>query len=129
MKHPLITKTCSATVRAAADKLAAVLDKRGIKLFARIDHADAARQSGMELADLEVLIFGDPKVGTFLMQECAPVGIELPLKIAIWNDGETRIGYREPKELLDQYDLEQHREIVLKMSSLMAALCDEVVKA
>jgi beta-galactosidase len=127
MKHPLTAKTSPFSVKETADKLAAILQKRSIMLFVRINHGQAAKDSGMTLADEEVLVFGDPKVGTYLMQECPAVGVELPLRIVIWKEEQTWVGYRDPKELLEQYDLTNHRGVVEKMSAFMAALVDELV--
>jgi uncharacterized protein (DUF302 family) len=129
MKHPLLATSTTLSVHEAADKLASLLKERNIQLFARIDHGEAAKVSGLQLGEEQVLIFGDPKVGTFLMQECPAVGFELPLRIVFWEEAGTKIGYRDPKELLEQYQLDEHREVVLKMSSLMAMLVAELVKS
>ena len=62
------------------------------------------------------------------MQECPAVGYELPLRIVIWENNGTWIGYRDPKHLLEEYQLEKHRQVVEKMSGLMAVLIGELVK-
>ena len=128
MKHPLTIHSSSKSVQEIADKLEAILRSKNIQIFARIDHAEAARTLGLELQDEQVLIFGDPKVGTFLMQECPAIGVELPLKIVIWQGVQTFVGYRDPKLLLDEYELSDHRVIVEKMSLLMANLVAELIK-
>ncbi len=128
MKHPLVAKPATKTVKETADKLASLLEERNILLFARIDHGQAAKHNGMSLADEEVLVFGDPKVGTYLMQECPAIGIELPLRIVIWHDGSTWVGYRDPKDLLQQYELTEHKGVIEKMSAFMAALVDDLLK-
>jgi len=128
MRHPLTTHSSSKSVQAIADKLEAILHSKNIQIFARIDHAEAARARSLELLDEQVLIFGDPKVGTFLMQECPAIGVELPLKIVIWQGDQTFIGYRDPKLLLDEYELSVHRDIIEKMSLLMANLVAELIK-
>lgn len=128
MKHPLISQPTNLSVKEVADKLCALLAQKNIHLFARINHGEAAIQSGLQLGQEEVVVFGDPKVGTYLMQECPAVGYELPLRIVIWEDNGTWIGYRDPKHLLEEYQLEKHREVVEKMSGLMAVLIGELVK-
>ena len=78
------------------DRLAAAATTRGISIMARIDHAAAAAAIGMELRPTEVLIFGNPRAGTPLMQTVQTVGIDLPLKALVWQDrgGATRLAYR-----------------------------------
>ncbi|HEX4482911.1 MAG TPA: DUF302 domain-containing protein, partial [Solirubrobacteraceae bacterium] len=86
-----------------AQTLAALLDaieRRELTVFARIDHAAGAREVGLELADEEVVVFGSPRAGTALMQADARVGLELPLRMLVWSDGERALlGYRDPREL------------------------------
>ena len=67
-----------------ADRLAPAVTTRGISIMARIDHAAAATAIGMELRPTELLIFGNPRAGTPLMQALQTVGIDLPLKALVW---------------------------------------------
>src|SRR5207302_9133609 len=67
------------------DRVIAALSLRGIRIFARIDHAAGARQAGLELADEELVIFGDPRAGTLLMHADAAVGYDHPLRLLIWD--------------------------------------------
>ena len=64
-------------------RLLTQLERRGVRLFAVIDHADAAREAGLALPDEVVVIFGNPALGTKLMQHNARAGIDLPLRILI----------------------------------------------
>src|SRR5260370_38902185 len=87
-------------VPATVDRVIAALGRRGITVFARIDHAAGARKAGLELADEELVIFGDPRAGTALMQADSTVRYELPLRLLTWDaGGPTMIGYRPPTEL------------------------------
>lgn len=129
MKHPLVAVKSPYSVSETALKLQKLLTDKGIKIFACIDHSAAASESQLELAGETVVIFGDPKVGTYLMQECPPLGVELPLKMLIWQEPEVKktfIGFREPLEYLEQYSVEKHKGILEKISKLMHTLLKEV---
>ncbi len=122
----LTTAKSAHSVPATVDRLIAALGRRGITLFARIDHAAGARQAGLELADEELVIFGDPRVGTLLMQRDATVGYELPLRLLIWDaDGQTMIGYRRPTGLRDDYAVADQVEILQRMENLLGQIIAE----
>ena len=107
-------------------RLEAAIAARGLTLFAKVDHAAAARAAGLELPDEVVLLLGDPRAGTGLMQEAAAVGIELPLRILVWDDGgRTRIGFRDPTALAAEYGIEAHRGTLERMHLLLDALAAE----
>lgn len=127
MHHPFIVNTSPFSVKQTADRLVTFLDKRQIRLFARINHSEAATAVGLSLPDEEVVIFGDPRMGTYLMQECPPVGIELPLRMLMWFDQQSYIGYIDPLSLLDDYILLEHKADLEKMSKLMEMLVKEVI--
>src|SRR5919112_4324161 len=92
-----------------AETLSRLLDAiahRGLTVFAQIDHAAAARAVDMELADEVVVVFGNPRAGTPLMQQDPRIGIELPLRLLLWNNGEqTLLGYNDPRDLSQLYDV------------------------
>ena len=102
------------------------LFRRGITVFARIDHASNAHLVGLELAPEQVLLFGDPRAGTVLMQGDPRVGLELPLRMVVWRkDGATHIGYEEPAGLADAYDLAGLAETLRRMGALLGQLAAE----
>ncbi|HTU80274.1 MAG TPA: DUF302 domain-containing protein [Solirubrobacteraceae bacterium] len=118
------------SVSATAERVLAALEARGIRLFARIDHAAGARAAGLELADEQVLVFGDPRAGTPLMQSDARVGYELPLRLLVWErDGQTMIGYRPASELAESYELGEHANVLARMDALLAQLVSESIAA
>jgi uncharacterized protein (DUF302 family) len=99
---------------------------RGLTVFAQIDHAEAAREVGMELADEAVVIFGNPRAGTPLMQDDHKIGIELPLRMLVWDDGEqTMVGYNDPRDLSRLYQIARHAVTLESMSALLEELAHE----
>jgi uncharacterized protein (DUF302 family) len=122
----LTTVESAHSVPATVDRVIAALGRRGITVFARIDHAAGARKAGLELADEELVIFGDPRAGTLLMQADATVGYELPLRLLIWNaGGQTMIGYRPPTELRDDFAVGSQLDILRRMENLLGQLTTE----
>jgi len=114
------------SVPATVDRVIAALGLRGIAVFARIDHAAGARKAGLDLADEELVIFGDPRAGTVLMQADPTVGYELPLRLLIWDArGQTMIGYRRPTELRDDFALADQLEILRRMENLLEQIAAE----
>ncbi len=126
----LTTAKSPHSVPATVDRVIAALGRRGIALFARIDHAAGARQAGLELADEELVIFGDPRVGTLLMQRDAAVGYELPLRLLIWDaNGQTMIGYRRPTALRDDFAVADQLEVLRRMENLLGQIIAETSRA
>src|SRR5882757_2925854 len=80
------------------DRLEAEIRAQGMTVFARIDHAAGAAEAGLTLAPTELIIFGNARGGTPLMQSMQTVGIDLPLKALVWEDagGETWLSYTNP---------------------------------
>src|SRR5882672_7122072 len=84
--------------KATMDRLDAEISGREMIVFARIDHAAGAAEVGLTLRPTELIIFGNARGGTPLMQSVQTVGIDLPLKVLVWEDtaGKTWISYNEP---------------------------------
>ena len=94
-------------VSATADRLEALLQERGLLVFARINFSADAARAGLSLRPEELLIFGNPKAGTPLMQSEPLVGLDLPLKALIFEDaaGRTWIAYSDPNYIIRRYAL------------------------
>jgi uncharacterized protein (DUF302 family) len=121
----LLTRTSSSTVAETVQRLIEALERRRITVFSRIDHAEGARSVGLELADEVVVIFGNPQAGTPLMQAAPSVGIELPLRMLVWDDhGTTTIAYHDPHALAARYGLEA-TETLEAMLQLLETLAHE----
>jgi uncharacterized protein (DUF302 family) len=96
---------------------------RGLTVFAQFDHAAAAREVDMDLPPETVVVFGNPRAGTPLMKRDPRIGIELPLRIVLWKrDEETMIGYNDPRELANVYDVGQGAPTLEAMAGLLSDL-------
>jgi uncharacterized protein (DUF302 family) len=104
------------------DRLEAAVKEKGLMVFARIDHAAGAAAAGMSLRPTEVLIFGNAKGGTPLMQAMQTIGIDLPLKALVWQDasGGTWLSYNDPGWLAKRHGLGSGSETTV--AALAAAL-------
>jgi uncharacterized protein (DUF302 family) len=102
------------------------IEQRGLTLFAQIDHSGGARAAGMELAEEQLLVFGSPRGGTPLMQSDPRVGIELPLRMLLWQEGErTLLGYEDPRALGERFSLGDVEQALAQLSTLLATLAEE----
>ena len=112
------------SVKVTIDRLEAMLKNKGIAVFARIDHAAAAAAVGMPLRPTELLIFGDPRAGTPLMQADQTIGIDLPLKALAWEDedGRTWLSYNRPDYLAQRHGVHDRGPAVQAMSAGLEAL-------
>lgn len=107
-------------------RLLSAIVRRGLTVFAQIDHAAAAREVGMDLADEVVVIFGNPRGGTPLMQQDPRIGIELPLRVLVWEDGgQTILGYHDVRHLSRAYNVAPQAATLNAMSSLLADIAHE----
>jgi len=89
------------------ERLERVLGERGLTIFALIDHGAGARDAGLQLSPTQVIIFGNARAGTLLMQANQTIGIDLPLKVLIWTDaaGKTWFAYDDPAWLARRHGL------------------------
>ena len=94
----LITIRSSLSPEETLHRLQTVIAERGLEIFAHIDHAKEARKVGLSLAPTDVVIFGNAKVGTPLMSTLRTIGLDLPLKVLVWQDdsGITWLTYTDP---------------------------------
>jgi len=120
----LITRESTRPAKATIDRLAAALAAKGVTIFARIDHAQGAAEVGMSLPPTEVLIFGNPKAGTPLMQENPAIGIDLPLKMVAWQDatGKSWVAYNDPAWLAQRHGVKGLAAGVAAMAALLEEL-------
>jgi uncharacterized protein (DUF302 family) len=107
MADGLITLESAYSAAETMDRLAATVTKAGLDVFARVDHAAGAEQVGMPLRPTQLLIFGQARGGTPLMQENQTAGIDLPLKALAWTDadGKTWLSYNDPEWIAQRHGL------------------------
>ena len=106
------------------DRLETEIRAQGMQVFAQIDHAAGAADAGLTLAPTELIIFGNARGGTPLMQSAQTVGIDLPLKALVWEDtaGETWISYNEPSWIAQRHSVANAEPVVSKMAAALSAM-------
>lgn len=109
-------------VNTTIDRLQAALESKGLRIFDRIDHAANADGAGLSLAPTQVLIFGNPALGTPLMN-CAPTtALDLPQKMLAWQDadGQTHLAWNDPAWLQQRHGIAGCDEVLGKISGALA---------
>jgi uncharacterized protein (DUF302 family) len=103
----IISKPSHYSVPETLEKLKAVLGAKGITVFAFIDHSGEAAKVGMKMHPTQLLIFGNPKGGTPIMQAAPTSAIDLPLKALAWEDGDGKVwlSYNDPAYLKRRFSL------------------------
>jgi uncharacterized protein (DUF302 family) len=121
----LITVESAHSVAATLERLETALHAKGIQVFARVDHAAGAAAVGLALRPTLVLIFGDPRAGTPLMRADQRAGLDLPLKVLVWEgeDGHARATYCDPRWIAARYGLPDG------IADRLAAALEGLVKA
>lgn len=111
-------------VKETGDRLESVLKEKGMTIFNRIKHSEAAKKVGIELRETELIIFGNPKVGSPLMRCQQSVAIDLPQKALIWKDseGKTWISYNNPRYLIKRHNISNCEEVISKIEKALAGI-------
>jgi uncharacterized protein (DUF302 family) len=120
----LVTLPSAYGVTQTVERLKTLLAQKGIALFAHIDHAAGARTAGLPLRPTQVMIFGNPKAGTPLMQDRQTIGLDLPLRALIWEDGEGKVWltYRPVEKLARQHQITGRDEAIQALDHGLDAL-------
>jgi uncharacterized protein (DUF302 family) len=125
MSDGLMTVASAFGVKDTIDRLRHAVTSKGMTVFARIDHAAGATDVGLVLRPTEVLIFGNAKTGTPLMQAHQSIGIDLPLKALAWEDaaGKVWLSYNDPAWLAARHGFTgEAAEIIKAMSGALSAV-------
>lgn len=120
----LITLESQYSVAETADRFEKIVKDKGLIFFARIDHAENAKSAGLELNPTQLILFGNPKVGTLLMQCQAAVAIDLPQKALVWQDDDAKVwfAYNNPEHLKELHGMQGCDAVIEKISGLLAGL-------
>ncbi|HSJ69251.1 MAG TPA: DUF302 domain-containing protein [Anditalea sp.] len=125
----LIIKQSDNNQKVTIDKLKSEMKSRGLNVVQHVKHSEAAKKVNLDLSPADVIIFGNPEVGTKLMQADPKVAIELPLKILIWEEkGVTNVAFHDPNRLLQSYQLENQKEILGNMRQMLDAITNEAIR-
>lgn len=126
----LIVKKSDFDVVKTLDRLGIALERAGITVFSRIKHNRGAEKVGLQLAPTETMIFGNPKLGTPLMQSNPAIGLDLPLKAVAWQgaDGSTSLAYTDPAWLAKRYGIADREPVFKKMTGALNKFTDMATK-
>jgi uncharacterized protein (DUF302 family)/enamine deaminase RidA (YjgF/YER057c/UK114 family) len=121
----VITKDSPRSVADTVARLSEIVEAKGLKLFAVVDHSGEAAKAGLELRDTKLVVFGSPAAGTPVMHSVPLAALDLPLKALIWDDeGQTKVSYTAPPALAARYRLGP--ELAARLAGI-DALTDAVV--
>lgn len=117
------------SVEETANRFEAILNKKGMTIFKRIKHSEGAKKVGIKLRDTQVIIFGNPKVGSPLMQCQQTIAIDLPQKAMVWQDATNQvfISYNSPSYLKERHQVKGCDEIFVKITKALAGLSKAAV--
>ena len=120
----------ASSVSVTLDKLEAVLKKKGMTIFKRVSHSNGAASVGLELRDTELLIFGNPKIGTLLMQCQQSAALDLPMKALAYKDasGQVWLAYNAPQYMADRHHVDGCRKVITKMTNALANFAKAATK-
>jgi len=128
MLERLQSKMTSQSVAETAAALKGELERRGVHLFAEVDHAKAALAVNLELRETRVLLFGNPAAGTPLMQQNETVALALPLKVLVsQSETGTRVSYQPLRDQAAVFGLSPDLPILSKLDAFMESLVASVL--
>ena len=102
-----VRESKSSSVPETVERLVKAVEAKGLKVAARVDHAAGAKAAGLDMPPTEVVMFGNPKLGTPLMLANPEIAVDLPLKIVVWQaaSGKVMIGYTSPDALKARFEI------------------------
>ncbi|CUH98160.1 DUF302 domain-containing protein [Leisingera aquaemixtae] len=126
----LVTVQSQKSVAETMDALQAAVEDAGATVFARVDHAAGAQTAALELRPSQLLIFGNPKLGTPAMQADMRAGLYLPLKVLAYEDadGQVWLTYQDPAEMLSGLDIPADAGFLGKMQGALGKLTSKAAE-
>lgn len=120
----IIRVKATGDVASTMDALEAAVTGAGATVFARVDHAAGAAKVDMEIDPEQLLIFGNPKLGTPAMQDDPLAGLFLPMRVLVYRDGagQTWLAYQDPKDMFDDLAISDDAKYVKKMTGALGKL-------
>jgi uncharacterized protein (DUF302 family) len=119
------------SVKETLDRLAAFVQSNELTVFIRIDHSDNAKQIGLQLRPTELIIFGNPKSGTILMQDKQTAGLDLPMRALAWEDqdGKVWLTYNDANWIASRHQLTDKSKAVVKaIEDGLTIVCNATAK-
>lgn len=126
LSNEIIVKHSNKTVEATMEKLENIVSRKGFTIFALINHQAAANKVRMKMAPSQELIFGNPEMGTILMQEKMMTGLDLPIRVLVFQDSDktTKIAYRDGEWLNAEHNLSNFK-LLNKMNFILDNITTE----
>ena len=120
----MINVHSSFNVKVTADRLESILNEKGMTIFKRVKHSEGASKVGIELRETELIIFGNPKVGSPLMECQQSIAIDLPQKALIWKDENAKvwISYNDPRYLQNRHKVTGCEEVISKVEKALSGI-------
>ncbi|OEE64533.1 hypothetical protein A1OS_15930 [Enterovibrio norvegicus] len=117
-------------VPVTTDRLIAAAKVRGLTVMARVDHGEGAKKAGLSFRPTQLVIFGNPKVGTPMMVCNQTAGIDLPQKALIWEDedGDVWLGYNNPDYLVERHHLAECGLPIDKVEKALVSLAKQATQ-
>ena len=118
------------SVKETVERLENILKEKGMTIFTLVKHSEGAANIGIEMTDTELIIFGNPKVGSPLMKCQQTVAIDLPQKALIWADkqGKVWISYNDPRYLEKRHNISGCEEILVKIEKALSGITNTALK-
>jgi len=130
----LITRSSAHSIDTTMDRFEAAVEKRGLKIFTRLDHAAAAESVNLTMPRATVIVFGNPRLGTPNFIKTPTLAIDLPLKAMVWEDekGQVFLSYNSAAYLYGiiyvRHGIPYNQSAVTPFENALKAIADEALK-